>query len=72
VTIPTIDIGSGPDCDGQVLVVHDLVGLFPWFTPKFATPRAHVAGLIREVVQKFVQDTKIAGGLSSTERPSAV
>jgi len=64
ITIPTIGIGSGPDCDGQVLVIHDLVGLFPWFTPKFATPRAQVAGSIREAVQTFVQDTKVAGGLT--------
>ena len=63
-TIPTVGIGSGPDCDGQVLVIHDLVGLFPWFTPKFATPRAHVAEAIREAVQIFVQDTKVAGGLT--------
>ena len=63
-TIPTIGIGSGPDCDGQVLVVHDLVGLFPWFTPKFAAPRAHVAVLIREAVQTFVQDAKAAAGLT--------
>jgi 3-methyl-2-oxobutanoate hydroxymethyltransferase len=67
-TIPTIGIGSGPDCDGQVLVIHDLVGLFPWFTPKFASPRAHVAGAIREAVQTFVQDAKADGGLSSTGR----
>jgi len=60
-TIPTIGIGSGPDCDGQVLVIHDLIGLFPWFTPKFAAPRAHVAGSIREAVQNFVQDTKAVG-----------
>jgi 3-methyl-2-oxobutanoate hydroxymethyltransferase len=63
-TIPTVGIGSGPDCDGQVLVVHDLIGLFPWFTPKFATSRAQVAGTIREAVQTFVQDTKVAGGLT--------
>ncbi|HXI69697.1 MAG TPA: 3-methyl-2-oxobutanoate hydroxymethyltransferase [Verrucomicrobiae bacterium] len=60
-TIPTIGIGSGPDCDGQVLVIHDLIGLFPWFTPKFVAPRARVAGSIREAVQNFVQDTKAAG-----------
>jgi len=66
-TIPTIGIGSGPDCDGQVLVIHDLAGLFPWFTPKFATPRAQVAGSIREAVQTFVQDTKAAGEPYSTK-----
>ena len=66
-TIPTIGIGSGPDCDGQVLVIHDLVGLFPWFTPKFATPRAHVAGAIREAVQTFVQDAKAADEPCSTK-----
>ena len=47
---PTIGIGSGPDCDGQVLVIHDLVGLFPWFTPKFAKPRANCAAEIKAAV----------------------
>src|SRR5438105_511391 len=41
--IPTIGIGSGNDCDGQILVTHDLIGLFPWFTPKFVAPEANVA-----------------------------
>jgi 3-methyl-2-oxobutanoate hydroxymethyltransferase len=67
VTIPTIGIGSGSDCDGQVLVIHDLIGLFPWFTPKFATPRAQVAGSIRKAVQTFVQDTKAAVESCSTK-----
>jgi 3-methyl-2-oxobutanoate hydroxymethyltransferase len=66
-TIPTIGIGSGPDCDGQVLVIHDLIGLFPWFTPKFATPLAHVAGAIREGVQTFVQNVKAADEPYATE-----
>lgn len=39
VPIPTIGIGSGPDCDGQILVINDLVGTFPWFTPRFVRPR---------------------------------
>ena len=41
--IPTIGIGSGEHCDGQILVTHDLIGLFPWFTPKFVSPEARVA-----------------------------
>ena len=48
--IPTIGIGSGPDCDGQILVTFDLVGLFPWFTPRFVKPRTNCAGAIKEAV----------------------
>jgi 3-methyl-2-oxobutanoate hydroxymethyltransferase len=35
VSVPTIGIGAGPDCDGQVLVCHDVLGMFDGFTPKF-------------------------------------
>lgn len=51
--IPTIGIGSGPDCDGQILVTHDLLGTFPWFTPRFVTPRLAGAALMREAVQSW-------------------
>jgi 3-methyl-2-oxobutanoate hydroxymethyltransferase len=50
ISIPTIGIGSGPDCDGQILVTHDLTGSFPWFTPKFAKPLANCAGEIKSAV----------------------
>src|SRR5207248_1132409 len=40
IEIPNIGIGSGNECDGQILVTHDLIGLFPWFTPKFVAPEA--------------------------------
>lgn len=59
VKIPTIGIGAGPDCDGQVLVLHDLIGAFPWFTPKFAQPRANVAGEMRRAVREYLAATKI-------------
>ncbi len=52
--IPTIGIGSGPDCDGQVLVLHDLAGLFPWFTPKFAKPLAFAGAEIRAAAAAYV------------------
>ena len=52
--IPTIGIGSGADCDGQVLVVHDLAGLFPWFTPKFAKPLASAGADIRSAAAAYV------------------
>jgi 3-methyl-2-oxobutanoate hydroxymethyltransferase len=50
ISIPTIGIGSGPDCDGQILVTHDLIGTFPWFTPKFVKPRANCAAEIKSAV----------------------
>ena len=56
--IPTIGIGSGDQCDGQILVTHDLIGLFPWFTPKFVSPEAQVAAEIRKAVQIFIDRTR--------------
>jgi 3-methyl-2-oxobutanoate hydroxymethyltransferase len=56
--IPTIGIGSGSHCDGQILVTHDLIGLFPWFTPKFVSPEARVADDIRRAAQAFIRRTK--------------
>jgi len=55
IEIPTIGIGSGNDCDGQILVTHDLIGLFPWFTPKFVAPEANVAEQIRKAARGFVE-----------------
>lgn len=53
VPIPTIGIGSGAQCDGQILVTLDLIGLFPWFTPRFVTPKAQTAACIRETVRAW-------------------
>jgi 3-methyl-2-oxobutanoate hydroxymethyltransferase len=53
--IPTIGIGSGPNCDAQVLVTHDLIGLFPWFRPKFVAPAANVSQDIRQAVAEFIR-----------------
>ena len=60
ISIPTIGIGSGPDCDGQILVIHDLVGLFPWFTPRFVKPQANCAAQIKSAVVAWKQSlTKV-------------
>lgn len=50
VSIPTIGIGSGENCDGQILVTNDLIGTFPWFTPRFVKPRANCAAEIKSAV----------------------
>jgi 3-methyl-2-oxobutanoate hydroxymethyltransferase len=59
-SIPTIGIGSGLGCDGQVLVTHDLIGIFPWFKPRFVHPKAQVAVDIKQAVAAFIQETKTA------------
>ena len=51
--IPTIGIGSGEGCDGQILVTHDLTGSFPWFTPRFVKPRANCAAEIKTAVSEW-------------------
>ncbi len=56
--IPTIGIGSGKDCAGQVLVVNDLIGLSTSPPPSFARPRADVASVIRAAVGEYVAETK--------------
>ena len=56
--IPTIGIGSGQGCSGQVLVINDLIGLGVRSAPSFARPRADVASMIREAVKAYVSDTK--------------
>jgi 3-methyl-2-oxobutanoate hydroxymethyltransferase len=54
--IPTIGIGSGPDCDGQILVTHDLLGAFPWFTPRFVKPRLDAAAQMRAAIAAWKQE----------------
>ena len=48
--VPVIGIGSGPDCDGQILVTQDLTGSFPWFKPRFVKPKANCAAEIKAAV----------------------
>jgi 3-methyl-2-oxobutanoate hydroxymethyltransferase len=51
--IPTIGIGAGPDCDGQVLVINDMLGLFDKYTPKFVKRYANLSGDIKKAVEVF-------------------
>lgn len=57
-SIPTVGIGSGTHCDGQVLVTHDLAGAFPWFKPRFVSRQGDVAGEIRKAATQFIQQTR--------------
>ncbi len=52
----TIGIGSGPDCDGQILVTPDLIGAFPWFTPRFVTPRVQTGASIRDTAAGWLRE----------------
>jgi 3-methyl-2-oxobutanoate hydroxymethyltransferase len=58
VPVPTIGIGSGPDCDGQILVTPDLLGMLPWFNLKHVKPRLNAAEQIRTVVAGWIADVK--------------
>ena len=66
VEIPTIGIGAGPHCDGQVLVTYDMIGLFEKFTPKFVRRYLNLAPEIKSAIGKFAEEVR-AGEFPSKE-----
>jgi 3-methyl-2-oxobutanoate hydroxymethyltransferase len=58
IAIPTIGIGAGPDCDGQVLVMHDVLGLYDKFTPPFARQYAHLWQTTLEAFKTYNDEVK--------------
>lgn len=58
VKIPTIGIGAGVNCDGQILVFHDIFGIFDDFTPKFVKRYANVGNIIKEATKNYISETK--------------
>lgn len=57
-TIPTIGIGAGPACDGQVLVIHDILGLCEKYSPKFVKRYVDLAPLISDAVKQYVDEVR--------------
>ncbi len=64
--IPTIGIGAGPGCDGQVLVTHDMLGINKDFSPRFLRRYANLFDVIQAAVENYIQDVK--GGDFPTEK----
>src|SRR3990172_5017511 len=68
VSIPTIGIGAGPHCDGQVQVFHDLLGLFTDFVPKHSKRYAHLAEAARDAIRAYAAEVR--DGAFPTDRES--
>lgn len=66
--VPTISIGGGPGCDGQLLVTHDVLGMFDQFTPKFAKQYVNLNRIMREAFTKYVEEVR--GGVFPDEQHS--
>lgn len=66
-TIPTIGIGAGPDCDGQVLVVQDALGMNEGFAPKFLRKYADLATTIKSALGQYISDVKAKDFPSASE-----
>ena len=69
--IPTIGIGAGPDCDGQVQVISDLLGLYTEFVPKHAKQYARLAGEIKTAVSTYAAEVK-SGSFPTAEQSYAM
>lgn len=65
VSIPTIGIGAGAECDGQILVLHDVIGLFDRFTPKFVKRYANLSPEIQRAIDSYAKD--VASGTFPAE-----
>ncbi len=70
-TIPAIGIGSGPDCDGQVLVLHDVLGLYEGRSPRFARRYADLATEIRDALERFAGEVR-SGAFPTEEHTYAM
>jgi len=68
VSVPTIGIGCGKDCDGQVLVIHDMLGLFEKLKPKFVKRYLSLSEEIKKAVSQYVKD--VVGGTFPTDEHS--
>jgi len=58
VSVPTIGIGAGPDCDGQVLVCYDLLGLFQGFVPRFVKRYAELGDQVTAAARHYVAEVR--------------
>ena len=58
ITIPTIGIGAGPSCDGQVLVFHDVLGIYDGHTPKFVRQYAHIAQDMQQALEQYLAEVR--------------
>ena len=67
VSIPTIGIGAGGDCDGQVLVMHDMLGINNEFKPRFLRQYLNLQELVTGAVRQYIQDVKSGGFPSQAE-----
>lgn len=67
VDIPSIGIGAGPHCDGQILVMHDVLGINKEFKPRFLRRYADIGDVILGAVSKYVDDVKTSGFPSENE-----
>jgi 3-methyl-2-oxobutanoate hydroxymethyltransferase len=72
VKVPVVGIGAGPDVDGQVLVIHDMIGLFDKFVPRFVKQYAQIRTIILEAMQSYkkeVQEVSFPGAEHSFKMP---